>query len=269
LHLYGLGESLINPLFPEMLAKLDFSVICNQSIISTNASFLKGKNAQAIINSNIDYIKISIYSVIQKRHENITGSKIDINSIYENIAAFRKMRDESKTKKPYIYIKMIDTFTGENDVFLSMYNDIGDEVGLEQPFNWPGQNSIKAAYETAGNAEIVQNHYKHSLSSEKKVCEFPFFNLNIINNGDITVCCQDPLGNLIMGNINNSSLYQIWNGDTFNKLRFNFLNRKMNLYEPCKNCDSFRRPSPTLSSNIDSMTPNEFMNRLGKKGYVL
>jgi radical SAM protein with 4Fe4S-binding SPASM domain len=260
--IHGIGEAPLNPLFPEMLAKVDFSTICNSSTIVTNASLLKGKNAQAIINSNMDYIKISIYSVIQKRHEDITGSKIDINSIYENIAAFRKMRDESKTKKPYIYIKMIDTFTSENDVFLSMYNDIGDEVGIEQPFNWPGQNSIKAAYETAGNAEIVRDHYKHSLSSEKEVCDLPFFKLQITNNGDINACCQDPLDHLIMGNINNSSLYQIWNGYTFNKLRIDFLNRKMNLYEPCRHCEHYKLP--IFVSNIDSVTSEEFINRLNK-----
>jgi radical SAM protein with 4Fe4S-binding SPASM domain len=172
------------------------------------------------------------------------------------------MRDQGKFKKPYIYIKMLDTFTDENDTFLSLYNGIGDEVAIEQPFNWPGFDNIKAVYGTAENektGEIITDNYKQSLFSTKNVCEFPFFRLSILNNGNVSACCVDAIGDLIMGNINEQSLYQIWNGDVFTKLRLDFLNRKMNIYSPCKNCNYFRGDRARV--DMDSLTTVEYMNR--------
>ena len=53
--------------------------------ITTNASLLKPKISAELIDAQLDYIRCSIYSVDQKRHESVTQNKINIEKIKNNI----------------------------------------------------------------------------------------------------------------------------------------------------------------------------------------
>lgn len=254
LHLYGIGESLLNPDFAEIFGgyRYDFSHLCEQSILTTNASLLTGGKANAILESNLDYLRISIYSVIQERHERITKSKIDVNEIYENIAHFKEMRDLSKRHTPFICIKMIDTFSDENQLFIDKYSHLADEIIIESPMNWNGEdNFIRNAY--GDTSPLLQS----ALSNE--VCAFPFYQMHISNNGDVKVCCVDHLDSLVMGNVNNVNIKEIWKSQILLNLQIDFLCRKQKEYDVCKNCNYFNL-NP-WNANIDNISKGEFLKR--------
>jgi radical SAM protein with 4Fe4S-binding SPASM domain len=259
--LNGTGESLVNPLFPEMIKKYRFKDFAEQIHLITNASLLTKKTIKAIINSDIDYVKFSIYSVIQDRHEKITGNDINIDSIYENIALFRNLRDDQGKERPFIYIKMIDAFSSENDAFLKKYGKLGDEVKIEPVLDWTdGYNHIKNAYNIDGDdkASPVIEKFVRSLPTNKQVCPLPFYRTMIRDNGDVSLCSADFSSSIIMGNINKETLYNIWNSDFFHKLRIDFLNRKMKDYQPCRHCQFYK----TNSANIDAVSVDEYIQRI-------
>jgi MoaA/NifB/PqqE/SkfB family radical SAM enzyme len=64
-----------------------------------------------------------------------------------------------------------------------------------------------------------------------KICRRPFTSCEITNMGDIIVCCHDWLP-LIIGNILNNTIQEIWNGEKANTLRETILD---GTYKYCNN----------------------------------
>jgi len=66
-------------------------------------------------------------------------------------------------------------------------------------------------------------------------CFAPFKSLAILWNGDCTFCCQDFNGELVVGNIREKSLEEIWNGERLNKIR-NEMERNILSNKFCQRC---------------------------------
>jgi MoaA/NifB/PqqE/SkfB family radical SAM enzyme len=53
--------------------------------------------------------------------------------------------------------------------------------------------------------------------SGKKICYNPWTHFEVNNpNGDVTMCCDVPT---VLGNVNEQSIEEIWNGEKYQKLR--------------------------------------------------
>lgn len=47
-------------------------------------------------------------------------------------------------------------------------------------------------------------------------CSLPYTNMMVLRDGRVRVCCHNPI---IMGDLNDSTIEEIWHGENFNKLR--------------------------------------------------
>ncbi len=71
-----------------------------------------------------------------------------------------------------------------------------------------------------------------------RVCPYPWFNLNIAWDGRIVVCCRDLTGQTVLGNaFETASLWDIWNGEPYQKLRADLANRRPGKVKACAACD--------------------------------
>ena len=56
--------------------------------------------------------------------------------------------------------------------------------------------------------------------------------------GKVSLCCNDALGHMTLGDLNESSVTEVWNGQGYKKIRKEMqMNGRKNL-NLCKNCDS-------------------------------
>ncbi len=76
---------------------------------------------------------------------------------------------------------------------------------------------------------------KRKKKSEK-VCIMPYTDFTIYPNGNVGLCCSDALEKTNYGNLNDSSLYEIWTSDKYRKLREVIGNNRDN-YGFCEGCD--------------------------------
>ena len=53
--------------------------------------------------------------------------------------------------------------------------------------------------------------------------------------GNVILCCNDYFSNIIMGNLENESILEIWHKEKFKKLRENLRKGQLDL-EMCKKC---------------------------------
>lgn len=79
---------------------------------------------------------------------------------------------------------------------------------------------------------------RSKFSDIKSGCIMPFTTLSVLADGSVSYCDSDYLGRGAMGNLAESSVMDIWNGEAFNRYRRDMLNgRALTAY--CRHCDFF------------------------------
>jgi len=246
LKLYCDGEPLLNKNIAKMVTMAKKYDIASRIEITSNGSLLNQEISRQLIKSGLDYLRLSIGSVSEKRKRKINQSRISVMEIFKNIKNFRRLRDQLGKKKPFVYVKMIDTFGPENQVFKNMYQRIADEVCIEEPMNWDGQkNFIGNLYSGKKIKKTLLSHPKKI----KKICPFPFYSLVIKCDGSMVACCVDWSKQTKIGNIKNESLSSIWNGRLLRNFRKMHLKGRRKDIKSCRNC-TYLYTSP---DNIDCL----------------
>ena len=253
------GEPLINPDFCEMLKIAKEVNIAERLETTTNASLLNDAIAKRLIDYQLDYIRISIYAPDQSKHEEITGTKIKINSIYENIRILQKIKEEKGSEKPFISAKMLDMYDEANEKFIKMYQDIADEVYIDKPHNWikTGDNDFMKSYYQenikSANADFKQH------STRRMACPMAFTTMTVRSNGDISPCCVDFIGGTNLDHIDKHSLKQIWHSDNWHEFqKMQLQNRKHENYS-CARCDIYLSDH-YMMDNIDGFPVEKLRN---------
>jgi radical SAM protein with 4Fe4S-binding SPASM domain len=250
LRFYFIGEPLVNTHLPEMISMAKKMDLADRTELTSNVTLLTEEKSKQLVNSGLDYLRVSISGVEQERHEQITQTKIKVSKIYENLKRFREIRDSMGSSKPFLYIKMLDTLSAEeNEKFLEMYKDIADEIAIEKPMNWDGYSDHDLIANTYGEDRKKTNPDEVYLH-KKQACPFPFYNLTINVNGDATACCVDWNKATKVGNIFESSITEVWNGREMSKLRELHLFNRRSENSSCAKCE-FLYTSP---DNIDNMS---------------
>lgn len=80
---------------------------------------------------------------------------------------------------------------------------------------------------------------KCDLQEEEKAkfCSLPFKQLGILWNGDVTMCCLDYDGDLVIGNIKDSSIETMLNSEAANRVRASMFGRSP-LADVCRKCQA-------------------------------
>lgn len=261
LRFYMLGEPLLHPDLVRMIKLAVDEGIADRTELTTNATALTAEKSRQLLDSGLDYLRVSIYAANQARNEQVTQSKIPITRIFENVKTFRHLRDTASKTKPFLYVKMIDSCSEEeNEAFLAMYRGIADECVLEKPMNWNGYDNrdlLESAYQ--GEDEKRALHNAELFPFRKQVCPFPFYTMVINANGDVTACCVDWNKKTCVGNLKQASLAEIWHGSALRNFRRMHLENRRHENESCRHC-TYLFTSPDI---LDGLPPEEQSRILG------
>ncbi|MBU2703216.1 radical SAM protein with 4Fe4S-binding SPASM domain [Sporomusaceae bacterium BoRhaA] len=240
--LAALGEPLLHPNFLNMVRITKEADIAERVDTFTNASLLDKNTCEKLVDYGLDYIRVSIYSVIQNKHNEITRTNIDIQKIRQNVANLRRIRDEKGSRKPYILVKMFDTYSEENDIFINMYKDIADKVEFEKVNNatkYSGLDLIKAYYNDETKEEATKEDLQSHLN-QHIACPKPFMSLVINSNGDVLICTHDAPKATKIASVKDKSLAEIWKSNELFEFRKMHLEGNKHLNYICKNCDWYK-----------------------------
>jgi radical SAM protein with 4Fe4S-binding SPASM domain len=257
LRFYMLGEPLLNKRLGSMVRQAMDAGVAERTELTTNATGLTRQRSIELIQSGLSYLRVSIYGVSQTQLTEVTGSKISPERILENVRLFRELRDEQDAKTPFLNVKMIDSFDPAiNQKFLDMYEPVADEAIIEKPMNW---NEFD-------NRDLIAGVYGESMHSDelfpyrKVACPFPFFNMVVNADGDVTVCGVDWNKKTKTGNVREQSLKEIWNGPALREFRRMHLEGRREEHESCRNCTYLY----TLPDNLDHLSQDRRRAILGE-----
>ena len=260
LNFYMMGEPFVNKNLPQFIELAKRRQVAERLIVTSNGSLLDQTMARRVIDAELDYLRFSIYGIEQQTFTDVTGSKLNIERIIGRISHMKALRDLLGKTKPFLYAKMIDTQDPErNQRFLDLFRGICDEASVEPVMNWndPEQGNL-SGLETD---DLLRKAY---FSRQKSVCPFPFYNLVIHSDLQVSVCCVDWAKKAVVGSLKEQSLKEIWMGERLKAFRLTHLRRERHTLEACRSC-TFLHTAP---DNLDELTPDEFTARVPDRSAV-
>lgn len=243
---YHVGEPLLNMNLATMISEAHH--LGARTELTTNASRLNQQWAELLIDSGLDYVRVSVYGTSDADYFASTGTMWKHGDILQNVKALRRLRDENHLSRPHIYAELVGA--GDVELFHWQWNGIADECGVKQLHNW-GAALVQLGQQP--RQVLVEEGGPYWRVPQKVICPYPFFELVVKANGDVTVCCVDWNGSLVVGNVNDESLQDIWAGERLRTLQQTHLAGRRGDIEMCRDCNVLNA-SP---DNMDTLLPKE------------
>jgi cyclic pyranopterin phosphate synthase len=125
----GMGEPLVHKRLPEMIRHLSDLDVAERLEIFTNGTLLKKDVADALADSGLTRLRVSLQGLNSKKYKEIAGVDIDFNDLRDKLAYFYSVRKQCK-----LYVKVIDSAleAGEEELFYDMFRNVSDEMFVER-----------------------------------------------------------------------------------------------------------------------------------------
>lgn len=246
----GMGEPLVHKRLPEMIRYMHDLEIADRLEIFSNGLLLTKEVADALADSGLTRLRISLQGLTAKKYKEVAGTEIDFDELRQRLAYFFSVRKQCK-----LYVKVIDSALepGEEEEFYRMFKDVADEMFVERFV--PYQVSMGDYDNQASAATTVYG----DKVLDADVCPEPFFNWQIDPFGNVYPCC--PLGlpkSFSVGNVNETTILEMWNGEKARQLRLQHLCKKRREHYVCGDCRVFLSkltPADRLDDDAERLAP--------------
>lgn len=198
-------------------------------MFNTNASLLDEETAHQLLDAGLDSIYFSVDGISAE-----TFNKIRIGTNYEtvlkNIKNFMKIKNDGDYKHVQTRVSMtvLPGMEKEMEEFAKFWLPIVGQVGYGE---WVDARGKGTKIEVS-NATVTTNYdYNPDF-----VCAQPFQRMFIMWDGVCTPCCPDVARKYVTGNVNNSSVKEIWDGLEYQRMRSAQTSGNYFNIDICKEC---------------------------------
>jgi radical SAM protein with 4Fe4S-binding SPASM domain len=234
MYLANMGDPLIHPKICEMINYASKNGI--KTLLGTNSVFLTKKLATRLLRNGPDLIELSIDAATSRTYAKVR-SGTNYEQVVNNAVGFAKAKHSMSSTKPFIILQFIRTIFNvqEEEDFYQKFKDAGyDFIAFRDCHTWGG--NIRD-YGTSQRVKLRQTEQlQFSKLNANQPCRILWNQLTILWNGDVTPCFYDFDGKSIVGNVNKTSLAEIWNGLEMVKFRKHHLSGSYRNVVCCKNC---------------------------------
>ena len=243
----GHGEPLLNRNLPKMIEMVKKSGIAKRIEIITNASVLNTVLSDQLIEAGLTNLRISLQGLNSESYRNTCGVFLDFEQFLEHIAYFYRQKSDQMG----LFVKIMNVSLKPNDEqrFYDMFGDICDRMYVEhvQPVYHAvsvQEDKSDIRYDRYGNAHLP-----------RQVCPLAFFSFGVWPNGDVQPCdaIYKPC---LLGNVNASTLKEMWQGDNLKQFRIQHLSGNKNFIQGCADCcapDDVSHPLDTLDDRKEEL----------------
>jgi radical SAM protein with 4Fe4S-binding SPASM domain len=192
-----------------------------------------------LISSEIDEIEFSLDGDSAEESQYIR-KKSNSKKIINNILQLVNLIKLSNQKKPDVYIantkfvKDVSKVTTASSMsipsWLKMTFPEGVKFRTNYAIEWPDMEVCN----DFNKVELVSNN------EDSNYCDHVINTITIRSDGNVVPCCYDLTSKLVMGNIMNNSLNEIWNNQKYYDLRKSI--EEKNFQSICANCVVVKSP---------------------------
>lgn len=239
----GRGEPTLHKDLPQMISYAKEKDVAEVIRLTTNGFTLSPELNRQLIDSGLDYIRISVPAIDEHTCYEITGTKLDLDHYIKNVKDLYDHKHQNmtvfcKTTNIALGAKNGDTVNPDlAEKFYSAFDQCCDYCFVENivpqvPYELSDEEKKKM---WIGNTDTQNAYCVENAGSP--ICERLFYHFTINSSGNVYPCDLNEKENLLLGNVRSTTLKSIWNGDVLMALRLAFL--KDNIPKSCAGCSVF------------------------------
>lgn len=227
------GEPTLHKDFIEFIEKAKAcGIICH---VNTNGTILDKESFERLLDLKLDSIKFSFQGIDEKSYREMRNENY-FDQLIEKIELLHRLRGERMS--PFIHVATTVTYEDKEsiDIFKNKAEKIADMVSV-------GRTQLEHIdIEKAKLSEEEKNRIKQLKSKETLVkkrlncCPEVFDKLSIDWDGKVTACCGDYDNEMVIGDLKDNTLKEIWNGERMNEYRDSLSRREYEKHKLCKDC---------------------------------
>lgn len=250
IHFAGYGEPLLHPDIVEMVKIVVDSSIANVVDIVTNGALLSRDLSKKLMEAGLGKLRISLQGLDREMYKRVSDVDLDFEQFKKNIYEFKEMRDKYNYQTE-IYIKILDSVLGNysEEDFYEKFSPLCDYIAIEHLE--PLVDEI--SYEDKFNKTKFDTNVKGNKVNSLKVCPCPFYSMMINPDGDVLPCCNHYKP-IVLGNICEDSIVDIWNSDKLKEFQKQQLMYSRGGVDVCYRCNTIKYQS-FPEDNIDDYAP--------------
>jgi sulfatase maturation enzyme AslB (radical SAM superfamily) len=219
--MHNYGEAFMDRRLVEKIAYAKQKGIREVGMIS-NGSLITEAVARAMIEAGLDAINISVDAGGREVFES-TRLGLNYDKVIANIERIVRLRAELGKRRP----KLILSFVRQNNstdeqAFIEHWKNIADKIHVTDLHNWAG-----------------------TLNTQSDVnypCYRPWLTFTVLWDGRVSLCCADFDGRHVLGDLNTSTIQDVWNAGPYLEARR--LHLESGGPDICRACDLPRKDSP-------------------------
>ncbi len=191
-------------------------------VLNSNANLLDEDAAKRLIEAGLDAIYIGLDAFSPE-----TYSKIRVGGDYEktvkNVITLLRLKETLNAATPAVFVQFVEMGSNrhEKEDFMRFWGEQGATVKIRPMVSWAGK--VEAPNLVLGN-------------EERWPCYWAMRTMSIIDTGKVVTCAVDLDANFVTGDVNTSSLKDIWNGKMEELRQLHLSKRFDELPEICRNC---------------------------------
>ncbi len=240
LRMYKDGEPFLNKRLADMVGYAKQSGHVEYIDTTTNGSLLTPDRIGPVLQAGIDKINISVDGMTEETYARFTGFKFDFKAFVENVKWVHANKGQCE-----IVVKIPGELITEaqRQEFFDTFGDHCDRIFVENfaPC-WPEFDIEKHT-----GVKITKGIYQQEVG-DTDTCPYIFYGYSVNADGLVSSCFLDWGRKLVIGDVRQQSMKEIWNSDLMNALRLQHLEGRRRQNGVCGNCGQL---SHCLPDNID------------------
>jgi MoaA/NifB/PqqE/SkfB family radical SAM enzyme len=221
LRVHNYGEPFVDRKLVEKVRYAKQKGIQEVGMIS-NGSLITEQVARGMIDAGLDAINISVDASGKDVFES-TRIGLKYDKVIANIERLVRIRAESGKRRPKLILSFVrQNNSADEQAFIEHWRKIADKIHITDLHNWGGT--------------------LHQQSDVNYPCYRPWLTFTVLWDGRVSLCCADFDGHTILGDMNTSSIKEIWNNERYLSVRREHL--ESGGPDVCRACDLPRKDSP-------------------------
>jgi Radical SAM superfamily/Wzt C-terminal domain/Iron-sulfur cluster-binding domain len=201
--LFLMNEPLVDPDIREriVIARKYNPDVCIS--IFTNGCDLNLDLARSLLDSGVSHLTFGVNAHWPETYRTITNRK-DFEQVKQNITRFLELRNEHAAPIS-VDIRLVGALQ------LLSEEEIAEAKEYWKPFDVRSIEVFLGHTTRAGNlAGTYQVRHPQIYGCRDGM---PYYRAAILSSGDVTLCCMDWRREVILGNVNDATLHEIWNSE--------------------------------------------------------
>ena len=242
-----IGEPTLHKHLPDLIKYAKDKNIKETSFL-TNGYKLKMKYFLKLVESGIDLITVSIDGMGENYNKIRYPLKFD--ETLQKLKDISKYKKENNLEKPLIKIQGVWPAIREYpEEFYNTFLPVTDLIAFNPLIDYLHNDN-----------EIVY--------VDEFICPQHYQRIVVGSNGQGSMCSSDDFMDIEIGDFRKNSVYDVWHGEKFNKIRAMHENNKFMEIKPCKNCYYPRKAQADEEAYINGrlVKIENYINRAQKVG---